>query len=173
MVYEMACSLRLGADVPSRRWVPPVWACGQWSCRGRFPLLSGCLRRPWNNSTHFPRDAGLWTISSTSSSYLAATGVPTKPLVPCGRLFGVSVFGCMWKNFSQCLREGGAHAVRNWKSGHYFYVLSLAVLFLRNAWLYSGYMYLVSSWRLLTCFLIFHVPGWTRVLRSILVLLSV
>ena len=127
----------LGADVPSRRWVLWFGHVGyidkslmcQWSCRGRFPLLSGCLRRLWMNSTHFLRDAGLWTISFTSSSYMAATGVLTKPLVPCSPLFGGSAYGCFWKNLTQCLREGCAQAVRTWKSGHYVYAISLTELF--------------------------------------------
>ena len=45
-----------------------------------------------------------------------------------------------------------ARAVRTWKSGHYFYVPSLAGLLLRNAWLDSGYMCLYSSWRRFSSF---------------------
>ena len=39
-----------------------------WSCRGRFRLLSGCLRRPWKNSTYFlcvrARAIRTWTLNN-------------------------------------------------------------------------------------------------------------
>ena len=42
----------------------------------------------------------------------------------------------------------------------------------RNAWLNSGYVFLYSLWRLLDEFPIFLRAGFTRILRSIHVLLS-
>ena len=58
-----------------------------------------------------------------------------------------------------------ACAVRTWKSGHYFYVPSLAGLLVRNAWLDGGYMCLCSSRRLLDDFAVFfYMLEWTWIL---------
>ena len=70
---------------------------------------------------------------------------PSYFAVACSARQSTVAFG----RISQCLREGCAHAVRNWKSGHHFYVLPLTELFLCNAWLTFRYIYLVNSWRLL------------------------
>ena len=74
---------------------------------------------------------------------------------------------------SCCVPSGDCgRAVRTMTSGHYFVVPSLAVLLLRNAWLDSGYMFLVSSRWLLDEFPIFSSRRGARILRSIHVLLS-
>ena len=108
-----------------------------WSCKGRYQLLSGAYggrgRIP-HISFAQSRAVRTWTqdFISTSSLYLAGTR-------PDGH---APVNGGFWKNFSYYPRGDCARAVRTWKSGHYFLVLSLVGLFLRNAWLDSGYMYL-------------------------------
>ena len=62
-----------------------------------------CLRRPWKNSTHFPRDDArairTWTLHDIFDELLAAPRDWTNPLVLGCHLFGMSVCGCFWKNF--------------------------------------------------------------------------
>ena len=99
---------------------------------------------------------GLWTIFSASSLYLAATHDSTNPIEPGCHLFGASVYGCIWKNFTVSSWSQPC-AVRTWKSGHDFTELfvwrfgveggggcCLAFFGLRPSWTLSPAQFILS-----------------------------
>ena len=82
-------------QVPTVSSSSRTWLLAGPGCATTVSMLGGCLRRPWKNSTHFPRDAG-----------------QTTRLVPGSRLFSASVYGCSGRILhSVCvrLRPGRSH----------------------------------------------------------------
>ena len=91
------------------------------------PVGFGRLRRPWKNSTYFSREAGFWTIFQRAL--------------------------CVWQSLSWCscvslqLRLDEFHISwyspwRTWTLFPRLPRIRQVVLFLRNAWPHSGYMFL-------------------------------
>ena len=97
----------------------------QWSCKGRFQLSTGAVEEFHG----FLRAVLRYPHLDPGHCF-------HEPLYLAGTCPGVhaSVYGCFWKNVTQCLGHGCARAVRTWKPGHYILVpLYLALVALGNS----------------------------------------
>ena len=127
-------------------------------------VSSGCQRRSWKNSTHLQRAAP--AACTWSLGYFSEL-VSGRHLARCYR----ASLRLLLEEFQSL--GVYARAVRTWKSGHFFYVPSLArpcfAQCLARQWIHVPRQLLEASERIS---IFFYVLGWTWILWSIHGLLS-